>query len=516
MQVSLFKHIDGLKFDDPEAIILSGTAGGDYNAMYDAYIAPALFWTGAGKTYNIELLEVCEVPIQAIEDADPIYIKVLASGGARYYYVNSIDRLAQKAVLYITLDVFATFYDKAKLNSDSLIITKSTLRLAPNRLIPIAEEKTPISVSSYTKEAIAANDGVVFIIKAKFQTARQISTQAFVTRLAAITVNSPDTGTTWKEHLENIYTNIQNIYEVLPNGAAPQGALPCQIESVYLLPSNFFNIQLILNQFIYVDQHGDKQKMEMYWVTKKTENEFTYYLNDVTTPTNKIIIGKNEIQLPPYRNVPYIKIKPIYNYSDFDLILEVENMKPQSIKQYFECETANTTQETSIQKMSRIFGYILNSKSAISNAVIGAYTGMATGNVVGAAVSAGSAIGSAGDSIASDVLAKMTRGDMPATNFENQCFDVFLNLNGGLNSGYIYQQYYAGLSQSLLSLKRVGIEWFNQVNNLEYLLSVNTPPLITGARRYIEAQVKVEGLAISEAQALADLLANGVELIKGD
>ena len=190
-----------------------------------------------------------------------------------------------------------------------------------------------------------------------------------------------------------------------------------------------------------------------------------------------------------------------------------ETNDPVSIKNFFQCQVSKSTQETSLQKIARIAGYIMTGTNAAQQAVIQGGTSIATGNPLGF-VAAANTLKGAQDSITANLISVATKTKLPATSYESQAINVFYDADGNVRDGFIYQEYYAGEdSQGLLNLKRFGLAWYNAVENLEALLTL--PKLVEGARLYVEAEAELSGIPLEAAQEITTLLANGVELIEG-
>lgn len=511
MQVTLYKHVDGLRFDDPAAIILFNDKS-IYAQNYELYIYPARFWTGEGKTFNIELLEVCEIPTSALDNGDPVYIQVVEAGISKYYYVNNIERLPQKVRLYITLDVFATYYHRA--NFRRITVNKSTYKLQENRLLAIPEEITPIPKNQLTKDvALPISDNkLVFILKIKFLSAKSITNEAYTTRIIAIPVGQPESGgTTWLQHIGNLYTKIINIYEVISNTAGI--GLACEVQEIYLFPYAWFFYRTDTNyKFRYVNSATAKSEELQFYFVNQTLPGNSLNIRNPATANIKLIIGNNEIQLPAYLGNTVAYITPVYNLSDIDIIFNYQNNEPQSIKSYFQCEVANSTNETSLQKIARWAGYFLGLRNAGESAAVGAATSAATGNPLGL-VAGAMQIKGATDSITAGVIAKATREALPATRFESNGFSVYLDTyTRNLKEGVIFVEYSTTPAQGWLNLELYGVDWFNNVTSLEGLAAL--PKIITTARGYFEADVEVTGLTLADAQELTQLLGGGVELVK--
>lgn len=509
MQVTLYKHVSGLYFDDPEKLILF-TNKSTYDQDYARYISRASFWTGEGKTYNIELLEVLEIPLTALS-ADPVYVKTATNGLVKYYYVNSIERVQQKAQLTLTLDVFATYYKGATLGASTATVTKSTCRMR-TALIPIPEEAAPIDPVELATEGIGMNPaiGLYFLLKLKLLTAKSISTEAYTTRLYAYRVPKPATSNLWGQALLDAYERINNVYEVISNVAGI--GLEVQIEEMLLLSGGFFSGFSETGRFRYIDPYtAEKKEIELqaarFFNTVECELKPTY------AGYNKIIIGNNEITLPAYYGEGHkITIKPVFDFSDFDLLLYFANNEPISIKDFFKVQVTNSTQETSLQTIARVLGYVTGIGDAAQSAAM-SFAASGGNPAVGGAAAA-MALKGATDNIAGSILAQATKQALPATRFNSNAFSIYLENFNTLKSKVIYQRYYySNNSEGMRTLKLYGTNYYDSVATLEELL--NTPLIVDGARRYVELEANFTGIPLDYAQELTQLLTGGVELIKG-
>lgn len=510
MQVTLYKHVSGLYFDDPEKLILF-TNKSTYDQDYARYISRASFWTGEGKTYNIELLEVLEIPLTAITTADPVYVKTATNGLVKYYYVNSIERVQQKAQLTLTLDVFATYYKGATMSSTATV-TKSTCRMRSARLIPIPEEAAAIDPVELATEGIGMNPaiGLYFLLKLKLLTAKSISTEAYTTRLYAYRVPKPATSNLWGQALLNAYERINNVYEVISNVAGI--GLEVRIEEMLLLSGGFFSGFSETGKFRYIDPYtAEKKEIELQ--AARFFNTVEYELKPTYAGYNKIIIGNNEITLPAYYGEGHkITIKPVFDFSDFDLLLYFANNEPISIKDFFTVQVTNSTQETSLQTIARILGYVTGIGDAAQSAAM-SFAASGGNPAVGGAAAA-TALKGATDNIAGSILAQATKQALPATRFNSNAFSVYLENFNTLKSKVIYQRYYySNNSEGMRTLKLYGTNYYDSVATLEELL--NTPLIVDGARRYVELEANFTGIPLDYAQELTQLLTGGVELIKG-
>lgn len=514
MQVTLYKHVSGLYFDNPAKLILFNNKS-TYDQDYTRYISRASFWTGEGKTYNIELLEVLEIPLTAITTADPVYVKTAINGLVKYYYVNSIERVQQKAQLTLTLDVFATYYERADIAAGSLIVKQSTAKVA-DRLIPLTEESTPIPKGSLTKQWLPSYTGHLrFLLKLKCQSAKSPSTEAYSTIYAAVEVHNGSGLFPSYAVTELMYDHVCNVFEIESNVAGI--GLAAEVEEIYLLPDDWIPVGSKIAYLHYVNRETAKvEKLRFFRVEKVRPT--SYVLKNITAAYNKIIIGENVIELPAYYAADYppkgrITVEPVYNASNFDILLKYETNDPVSIKNFFQCQVSKSTQETSLQKIARIAGYIMTGTNAVQQAVIQGGTSIATGNPLGF-FAAGNTLKSAQDSITANLISVATKTKLSATSYESQAINVFYDAHGNKRDGFIYQEYYAGEdSQGLLNLKRFGLAWYNAVENLEALLTL--PKLVEGARLYVEAEAELSGIPLEAAQEITTLLANGVELIEG-
>lgn len=550
MQVQLYRHVDGLRFDDPQAIILRNNYPDytqDHDTFFNNYITPALYWQGEGKTYNIENAEICEIPLTALstdtEDVEPVYIKIIepTAHGTRfkYFYVNSIERLPQKARLYITLDVFATFYGRAKLKANSLIIKRSTIKINPQRLILLPDEVTPESdnisrgipptpQSELRRSILASTDNLVFILKLKQLSAKNISNEAYTVRVVAIPVGKPEAGTDWYSHISLLYFKICNIYEGESNFLGL--GLKSEIQDIALTPLEWWLLSTeSVGNLRYINPTNAKSELIAIYAVNaiQGENSIKLELNTPTTAHNKIIIGNNEISLPAYSKPDVIHIIPVCNLSDFDILFSYQNNEPESIKTYFQCEVATSTNETSLEKIARWAGYIMGLQSATQSAAVSAGTSMATGNPLGLVAGAMSIKG-ATDNITAGIIAKATRQVLPATHFASSAFATFFNIRA-LREGYIYQEYIPVTyntpknSQAITSLSKTGVEWYNPIEALESLIVNTLAPTYKliikdfneefEGRKYIEADAVFEGIPLNDAQELANLLSDGVEIV---
>lgn len=511
MQVTLYKHVSGLYFDDPEKLILF-TNKSTYDQDYARYINRASFWTGEGKTYNIELSEVLEIPLTAIATVDPVYVKTATNGRVKYYYVNSIERVQQKAQVTLTLDVFATYYQGATLDASTATVTKSTCRMRSTRLIPIPEEVAPIDPIELGTDGIGMNPatGLYFLLKLKLLTAKSISTEAYTTRLYAYRVPKPSTPNLWGQELLNAYERINNIYEVISNVAGI--GLEVQIEEMLLLSGGFLSGFAGTGKFRYIDPYtAEKKEIELqaarFFNTAECELKPTY------AGYNKIIIGNNEITLPAYYGEGHkITIKPVFDFSDFDLLLYFENNEPISIKDFFKVQVTNSTQETSLQTIARVVGYVTGIGDAAQSAAM-SFAASGGNPAVGGAAAA-TAVKGATDNITGSILAQATKEALPATRFNSNAFSVYLENFNTLKSKVIYQRYYySNNSEGMRMLKLYGTNYYDSVGRLEELLT--TPVIVDGARRYVELEANFTGIPLDYAQELTRLLKSGVELIKG-
>lgn len=510
MQVTLYKHVSGLYFDDPEKLILF-TNKSTYDRDYARYISRASFWTGEGKTYNIELLEVLEIPLTAITTADPVYVKTATNGVVKYYYVNSIERVQQKAQLTLTLDVFATYYQGATLDASTATVTKSTCRMRSARLIPIPEEAAPIDPIELATDGIGMNPatGLYFLLKLKLLTAKSISTEAYTTRLYAYRVPKPATPNLWGQALLDAYERINNIYEVISNVGI---GLEVHIEEMLLISGGFLTGYSETAKFRYIDPYtAGKKEIELQ--AAHFFNTVECELNPTYAAYNKIIIGNNEITLPAYYGEGHrITIKPVFEFSDFDLLLYSENNEPISIKDFFKVQVSNSTQETSLQTISRVLGYVTGIGDAAQSAAM-SFAASGGNPAVGGAAAA-TALKGATDNITGSILAQATKQALPATRFKSNAFSVYLENFNTLKSKVIYQRYYySNNSEGMRTLKLYGTNYYDSIAKLEELL--NTPLIVDGARRYVELEANFTGIPLDYAQELTRLLTGGVELIKG-
>lgn len=528
MLVSLYKAVNGKPFDRINAVKLFPTGQTNYARNYDDYISAnnALIWSGEGKTYNTDVTQILEVPEEAMfgqpHGTEPVYASILFSTNDpapefRFYYINSMERLPYKLRFYLTLDAFATYYEHAKIAAGSLIVKQSTAKLA-DRLIPLSEENTPIPSALLTKRALLTrNISLTFLFKMKAQSAKNISNEAYSIFYGAIECDDALGNFPSYADMELKYDNLCNAFEAGASG--PVGALAIELEEIYLLPAPWIPVNRNkVNDLYYIDRQTAKRKSMRYFRVEKTDPTF-YNLEHITAAYNKIIIGKNKIKLPAYYSegiLPQTKgriyIEPVYAVSSFDLLLKYETNDPVSIKQYFQMQVSNSTQETLLAKIARIAGYIMTGTNAVQQAVIQGGTSLGTGNPLGF-VAATNTLKGAQDSITANLISVATKCQLPATSYESQAPTIYYDEDGNIRDGFIYQEYYAGEdSQGLLNVKRFGIAWYNAIENLETLLTL--PKLVEGARLYVEAEAELSGIPQEAAQELKTLLANGVELIE--
>lgn len=530
MLVSLYKAIKGMPFDRINAVKLFSTGQTNYARNYYDYISDsnALIWSGNGKTYNIGVNEILEVPEEAMYGqpygSEPVYASILFSTADpapayKFYYINSMERLPHKLRFYLTLDAFATYYERANIAAGSLIVKQSTAKLV-DRLIPLTEESTPIPPALLTKTPLLT-PGLIslrFLFKMKVQSAKGISTEAYSIIYGAI--NCADASGKFPSYsdMELLYDHLCNAYEIGASGVV--GALAAELEEIYLLPAPWIPVnRQKTNSLFYVDRETATRKSMTYFRVEKTSPTF-YPIEHITAAYNKIIIGKNKIELPAYYSegiLPGTKgriyIEPVYSVTSFDLLLKYETNDPVSIKQYFQMQVSKSTQETSLEKIARIAGYVMTGTNAVQQATIQGGTSIATGNPLGF-VAAANTLKGAQDSITANLISVATKSQLPATSYESQAPTVYYDEYGNIRDGLIYQEYYAGEdSQGLLNIKRFGIGWYNSIENLEALLTL--PKVAEGARLYVEAEIELSGIPQEAAQELTTLLANGVEVIEG-
>lgn len=538
MKITLYKHIPSKKFDDPERITLfPETTRLNYALYYSQYLQSAQVWQGDGKTYLIDLTQVCDIPAAAYNATlkgrnRPVYLQSYDSltGERRFYYVTSIDFTANTVRLTLLLDTFATYYEFADFGNynDSysydptikpITVTRSTLKLA-DRVILAPEEVTPPYRTAFETDPAyyqtrgilslggGAGNQLAFLFKAKFLSAKTISTEAYSIRLFFI----PITDTTYNGVL-SLYNKILNIYEIVSDTLGI--GLECEIEELYIVPRGFVTaLSPIEPVFRYVSTSTGARETISGYVCKMGLG----YAKTITgnkTGGGKLLIGVNEVDLPAYYGNIHFQVKIVDDLNDFDVILSVENNQPQSIKNFFQVEVARSTQETSLQLIARVFGYIQTGTSALKAAGQQAAISTATGNPLGL-LAAGNTIKGAGDQIAGSLITAATKEALPSTNFKTSGFSVFFEAGTfTLKQYWISQLYYDGNSQAEANLKRYGVEWYNAIGFLEDCIDQYTP-IVEGGRIYIEADTTVTGIPLDYANEIEGLLKAGVEIINGD
>lgn len=524
MLIELYKAVKGKPFDRINSIKLFATGQTNYARNYYDYLQSALIWSGEGKTYNIDVTQILEVPDEALFDipyqSEPVYASILFSTANpapayKFYFVNSVERLPQKVRLYVTLDAFATYYERADIAAGSLIVKQSTAKLA-DRLIPLTEESTPIPKGSLTKQRLSRYPSHLrFVLKLKIQSAKSLSTEAYSTIYAAVEVTNASGLFPSYADTELMYDHVCNVFEIESN--VESIGLAAEVEEIYLVPNDWIPVGTKISYLHYVNRATAQVEKLKYFRVEKVRPT-NYVLQNITAAYNKLIIGENVIELPAYYAADYppkgrITVEPVYNASNFDILLKYETNDPVSIKNFFQCQVSKSTQETSLEKIARIAGYIMTGANAAQQAVIQGGTSIATGNPLGF-VAAANTLKGAQDSITANLISVATKTQLPATSYESQAINVFYDAGGNIRDGFIYQEYYAGEdSQGLLNVKRFGLAWYNAVENLEALLTL--PKLVKGARLYVEAEAELSGIPLEAAQELTTLLANGVELIEG-
>lgn len=544
MLIKVYRHIPSKKFDDPEAITLFPSSNrAVYPLDYDEYLQAAKVWEGDGKTYLIDLLEVCDLPAQAYNTisgrAKPVYLQTLDDERniRRFYYVTGCEFSPNYIRLTLLLDTFSTYYQVADFGNfkdnftidptkKPIIITRSTLKLA-DRAILVPEEVTPpwrggvMDVNShYQERGIASLEEIggnklVFLFKVKFLQAKSISTEAYSIRLFAIPIELQ--GNVNYSQVLRLYNKILNIYEIVSDTAGI--GLSCEIEELYIVPRGFIKNRTPAGedpQFRYISSEAQKETISA-WIVEM-ENGYSYTIPNNKAGGSKLLIGSNEVDLPAYYGDIHFEIKIVDDLNDFDIILAVENNQPQSIKNYFQVEVARSTQETSLQLIARVFGYIQTGTSALTAAGQQAAISMATGNPLGL-LAAGNTIKSAGDAIQSSLITAATKEALPATNFKTSGFSVFF---GGLNftpkAYWISQLYWGGFTEEYCQgeehLKRFGAEWYNAIGSLEECLTL--PTIAPGGRVYIEAEARIGCMPLSYAKEMEEKLSAGVVIVNGE
>lgn len=540
MLIKVYRHIPSKKFDDPEAITLFPSSNRVlYSIMYDEYLENAKVWQGEGTTYLIDQLEVCDIPRTAegaiSGRAKPVYIQCVYEEGPstfwRFYYVTGFYVMPNCIRLTLLLDTFSTYYHIADFGNFNdnftidptkkpIIITRSTLKLEEGRTIVMPDEVTP--PAAYTTEGIAglpAKDGVklVFLFKLKFLAAKSVSTEAYSIRLLAVPIYIQSTITTYSQVLAQ-YNKILNIYEVVSDTLGI--GLECEIEELYIVPRGFIKNRSAEGdevQLRYVSVETGQRDTLSAWAVQMASG-YNYTLTGNKAAGGKLLIGSNEINLPAYYGDIKINIKCVDDLNDFDILLAVENNQPQSIKNYFQVEVARSTQETSLQLIARVFGYIQTGASAVTAAGQQLGVSMASGNPLGF-LAAGNTLKSAGDAITGSVVTAATKEALPATNFKTSGFSVFFESDTfSLKSNWITWLDWGSLSgevrQGEENLKRVGVEWYNAVGSLEECLTY--PTIVQGGRVYIEAETHIGCMPLSYAQEMEEKLSGGVVLINGE
>lgn len=522
MQIRVYAELADIHFNSPNSIVLFNTQE-NYAFKYLNYIQPALRWIVEGSTYNINNQLVCE--IQAVphkaDISKIIYISIDDLLGApHFYFVTNYEYAGQKIRFYLLEDTFATYYGRAKYNN--LIVKRSTQKLDTNRIIKIPEESQEIPryrLARNIAQAYTPNN-LAFLLKIKYQSSSSANKQAYAVNLWYVNI-SDATGNTAISRLKKMYSNICNSFEIKQSGNGQY--YPMEIEEIYLLPNRYINPNITdgLTFYLhYVDVNEGFQDLEIHYVEKFID-PINLNLSSTSAAYSKLIIGNNEIDLPKIFSWGGSAVKGeisfTYNVSDFDIILNVENNEPLSIKDYFKCEVANSTQETSLQKMARQASFIMN----LGATAVGGALSIATGGAYGAAVGFGALAGTvqqAGQQIIDD----KTKSQLPATHFTSTGFSVFLNNSGEFRQGFIFHEFYAGneISQGALDILHNGVTWYDLVKSLETLLTL--PPIFftgspePGARNYVEGEIKITGLPTAEAAAIEALILGGVEIINGE
>lgn len=517
MVVNLYKVWDGRYFNDPSKVIIFDSKA-DYSAKYAAYIEPARFWTGEGLTYNIELLEVCQVPLTALEEGEPIYLSTSENGKTKYYYINRIERTAQKAQLYITLDTFATYYGASRFDLNS-IVTKSNCLLRFDHLIPLPSERTAIKQSYLTRSALGASfQTLYFAMKIKVQSAKTISTEAWANYLFAAEVVAPSNPSQFGQKVWETYQDICNTYEI--KGVSGLG-LAIEIEEIYLLDDTWFSNYdwgSEYYEFHTIGQDGQKKNITFRTILGFKKQEFL--LKKSYSNINRIIIGSNEIELNAYYsdNIK-VELEPIFNMTDFDILLKYEGSRAISIKQYYQLEVGKSTQETSLQTMSRYLSYAFGGGSgAVSAASKFAASGFSP--AAGVAI-AGDAIRNSEAPIISDIMEHALKSHPYTTSFKNVAFNIYFENLDTRRTNTIYQEYCADKqSQAMAILNEFGINEYYTYFTLEHLVTL--PRIVQGEDaylvydRYFEIDAKFEGIPLDYARELETLFAGGVKLIHGE
>lgn len=508
MQIDLYKHIQSKNFDMPRHIVLF-TSQQNYIKNYLLHISNCKYWTGEGTTKLIGLVLICDIPISVYKLATPTYMHTYLeeTDEHKFYYVTNADIYAGYARLTLSLDVFATYYEKTIYDNQTspsqqkpFIITRSTLKLDADRYIIIPDEVTPIK--TFTSRAVwtitQSNSPLVFLIKVKYLQAKSLTTEAYTMRLFAMEI--PIEPLNARTSLFSAYRIIQNMYEIVADaGLFPGTGLDIDVIEAYIIPKEAIAGYTYTANIRYINVDATPKLQQVHLFNFHTAYNFsiTNYASD-----SKLKIGENEFLIPNYYGTIPIIINFINNETDFDILLKVGANTPQSIKNIFKVEISNTTQQTSLQQLA-------NGIKGIVTGIASVATTFATGGGTAAAVVATGQL----QNEAQQIITNATRSQLPATNFENTAFNIYLYESGALRYDLVRALIYTGTdTQGAATMENLGIEWYNKYAHLEDLNSLF--PII-GNKRYIECNVEVGGIPAQYARDIEELLQNGVYITNG-